>query len=178
MVPALLAIYHNLKKFQPIRIFKKMIKFSLLTVLVIFVTIKNSESYLTNTKQDIIHSLNKELNIQHLCIIKDFDFQITHEILYFIKILSWKKIYSSASNISLTITALHEYYKTEEENYSKASEYEYRYLIDKKRANWVYPPKTMYLIKDEKMLSQFFTVSILNLIKIQIDFNVSLFLQV
>lgn len=137
--------------------------FRIYQLLILSIILGFSKSFLTNTKQDTIESINEKLNIKHLNIVKDFNFQIDNEILFFIKKLSQKNIYASALSVMQMNDLLNEYYYTSYDEYWEAKELGDWDLIYKKKSSLVHPPKTLVLLQGKKLkkkISDIFTVSI------------------
>lgn len=130
--------------------------------LFLLTTIQNYECFLTNNKEIIIEALNKELYIKHLSIIIQQNFQTDSKIFQFIKRLSHERIYFSALTVTQMIDSMYDYYYTSEVAYDYALNYQYHHFIDKKNANWVYPPKTMIILHGRNLneiIAEIFTVS-------------------
>lgn len=119
-----------------------------------------SQCSLTNFKQKIVKSLILELNIKHSTIIKDSDFQINIKIVNFVKQLSKTNIYTSFASLDQMKNLMFYYHDKPEEYYFSKNAYKLEHELDKRRANLVYPPKTIILVKElQPDLNKLFTVS-------------------
>lgn len=137
----------------------------MLLLLSLLLTPLFGQCFLTNLKQNIIQSIIHDLNIKHSTIIKDPDFQPDIKIINFIKELSEKNIFASFLSPHQMSNSMDLYYNKPYEYYRDPNAYKFEHKLDQKRANLVYPPKTINLIKNfQGVINQIFKVSYQNVI--------------
>lgn len=125
----------------------------------IFILLPSISKCFIETNQNLIESLIKELNVKHLNIITDPNFQINFKIFNFAKYFSQRKISINFFLANQMENLMNLYYKTPIEYYVAPKVQNIGNEIDTKRANLVYPPKNMVLFF-ENSFAQLFKVSV------------------
>lgn len=137
-------------------------KYQCFKIILILLAGTHCQNIISNVDQNFIISLNNKLNVKHMSIIKDPNFQINPTISDFVKKLSKQKIYTSILNVREMYDLMQEYYEALNE-YGNGYLYQYNYEIKKRKAFKVFPSKITILVYGkhaENVINEVFKVKI------------------